>query len=129
MKTIGVLLLAVAVSGLQACRSSPELVVGGMYSVADEDGGFRIVKLLAHEDGVCHVRIYKQRFSTRPQKIEPQELSLGTPTDADGFGMGHLPLRDVSFLAWDPVLISTTTVEPEELEGYKIWKEDGGGAF
>jgi hypothetical protein len=129
MKRIGVLLLVVSAAGMEGCHRSTELVVGGVYSVTDEDGGYRIAKLLVHDGGVCHIRLYKQTFSTRPSKVDPQTLSLGTPDDADGFGMGHLPLREASFHAWDPVLISTVPVRQDELDGYKMWKESGGGVF
>ena len=129
MKRIGVLLLVLVAAGIQGCHRSAELVVGGVYSVMDEGGRYRIAKLLVHDGGVCHIRLYKQTFSTRPQEVDPQTLSLGKPDDADGFGMGHLPLREASFLAWDPVLISTISVMPDELDGYKIWKESGGGVF
>jgi hypothetical protein len=114
-----------------ACRkSSSGLVVGGIYSTADsEGGGFRVVKLLVHEDGICHIRIYKQKFQSRPTTIDFGSLSLGKPGDSDGFGMGHIPVRETGFLTWQPVFITNTAVTPEELEGYKIWKESSGGVF
>ena len=31
-------------------------------------------------------------FSSRPPKVDPADLSLGSIKDKDGFGMGHLPL-------------------------------------
>ncbi len=49
--------------------------------------------------------------------------------DPDGFGIGHVPLLEAGFLEEKPVLITTTIVTPEELEGYRIWKESGGGAL
>ena len=51
--------------------------VGGIYSISDGKGCYRIVKLLAHADGVCHLRIYKQKFSKRPASIDVASLSLG----------------------------------------------------
>src|SRR4051794_35090648 len=76
------------------CRKpSPALEVGGIYSINDgKDYG--IVKLLVHEDHVCHVRVYKQKFPTRPVSIDVNNLSLGKPGDPDGFGMGHIPMRE-----------------------------------
>jgi hypothetical protein len=75
------------------------------------------------------VRVYKQKFSARPTTVDVTSLSLGKPGDPDGFGMGHIPLREAAFLEWQPVLITELKVTPEELEGYKIWKESGGGVF
>jgi len=87
------------------------------------------VKLLARDEGICHVRVYKQKFGSRPERVDPSKLSLGTIHDKDGFGMGHLPLSDEAFRAWQPVLISKTLVTSEELEGYRMWKEASGGVF
>jgi hypothetical protein len=105
------------------------VIVGGIYSIADGSGRFGIVKVLARDEGMCHVRVYKQKFANRPEKVEPSELSLGTIHDKDGFGMGHLPLRDEAFKAWQPVFILRTPVTSEELEGYQMWKDAKGGAF
>src|SRR5436309_2495073 len=122
-----VLLVSIAVV-LVACRkSSTALEVGGIYSTADGKGRYGVVKLLAHADGICHVRVYKQKFSTRPTAIDVATLSVGKPGDSDGFGMGHIPLREAGFLEWQPVLIMKATVTPDELEGYKIWQKSGGG--
>lgn len=62
------------------CRASTELVVGGVYSIADEDGRFGVVKLLARGDGICHVRVYKQKYASRPLRIDLSSLSLGAST-------------------------------------------------
>ncbi|MEY4199833.1 MAG: hypothetical protein RLZZ265_1573 [Verrucomicrobiota bacterium] len=126
---VALILVGIAVV-LVACRkSSASLQVGGIYSTADGKGGYGVVKLLAHGDGICHVRIYKQKFPSRPTTVDVGSLSLGKPGDPDGFGMGHIPMREAGFLESQPVLITKTTVTPDELEGYKIWKESGGGVF
>jgi hypothetical protein len=124
-------LLACVAAGIMFFRKSPpSFQAGGIYSIVnDGDGGFGIVKLLVYENGVCHVRIYKQKFQSRPQSVEPANLSLGKIGDPDGFGMGHLPIQESTFIKWQPVLMKQSPVTEEELEGYKIWKEAGGGAF
>jgi len=103
--------------------------VGDIYSTSDGNGCYRIVKLLAHADGVCHLRIYKQKFSERPATIDIASLSLGKLGDPDGFGMGHIPQREAGFLQGRPMLLTNVAVTPEELDGYEIWKENGGGVF
>lgn len=123
------ILVGVAVVLVACRRSTASLQVGGIYSTADDKGGYGVVKLLAHADGVCHVRVYKQKFQSRPTTVDVGSLSLGKPGDFGGFGMGHIPMREAGFLEWQPVIITTTTVTPDELEGYKIWKENGGGVF
>jgi hypothetical protein len=103
--------------------------IGGIYSTDDGKGRFRIIKLLASADGIIHVRLYKQTFLTRPTTVDVANLSLGRPGDVDGFGMCHLPLRESAFIQRNPILVAQSPVTPDELDGYEIWKESGGGAF
>lgn len=127
---VALVLFGLAVVFVAYRKFSSALVVGGIYSTTDgENGGFRIVKLLVQEGGICHIRVYKQKFKSRPATIDLGSLSLGKPGDPDGFGMGHIPVHADGFLKWQPVLITKAAVTPEELEGYKIWKESGGGVF
>ena len=115
---------------LVACgKSSAKLEVGGLYSINNGDGQFGVAKLLAYGDGICHVRIYAQKFATRPATVDISSLSLGKIDDPGGAGLGHLPLREAGFRAWQPVLITKAKVTPDELDGYNMWKEGGGGAF
>jgi hypothetical protein len=132
MAKVALILLAFLVLGalVVACRrasSGPE--VGGIYSTIDDKSSYSIVKVLAHEDGVTHVRLYKQKFQSRPVTVDVATLSLGKIDEPGGFGMGHLPLKDETFRQWQPVLITKSVVTPDELEGYKAWKAAGGGAF
>lgn len=109
-------------------ESSPTpLPVGAYYSVKD-GAHFRVAKLLAHSGGICHVRLYRQTFATRPVRIDTSQLTLGALDDADGFGIGHVPLRDAGFLAWKPVFVARGRVTPEELEGYALWRNQAKGS-
>ena len=109
--------------------SSPAWEIGGLYSVRDSEGGFRVAKVLAVDPGVVSIRIYKERFEKRPSDIDLAKLSLGSVNDADGFGIGHMPLAAPTFSSWEPRFLRASSVTGEELEGYGIWKESGGGAF
>ena len=68
------------------------MIEGGVYSTDAGDGKFGVVKILKVESGIVHVRVYKNKFATRPESVKVDELSLGTINDKDGFGMGHLPI-------------------------------------
>jgi hypothetical protein len=105
------------------------LQVGGVYSIDNGDGSFGVAKLLVVDEAAAHIRVYKNRFTQRPTQVQPSELTLGSINDPDGFGMGHLPLQRDTFLLWKPKLIAVTSVTDEELDGYKMWKEAGGGLF
>jgi len=101
---------------------------GAMYSVADGEF-FCVAKVLAVDTGAVHIRLYKNKFETRPLDVDESTLVLGTIHDADGFGVGHLPLSHADFETWAPVFIKRVEVLEHELEGYQIWKESGGGLW
>ncbi len=88
-----------------------------------------MVKILVLEPDAVHIRIYKQRFSSRPASVDPASLSLGKLGDKDGFSIGHLPLARRTFASWKPVYISQQPVLDSELEGYRTWKDAKGGIF
>lgn len=102
---------------------------GGVYSIDNGDGEFGVVKILKLEPGIVHVRVYKNKFSSRPRAIQLDDLSLGSIEDKDGFGMGHLPISENDFNGWKAIWLASSEVKPDELEGYQLWKEAGGGVF
>jgi len=109
-------------------RNAPsELFEGAYYSIIDGDA-FSIAKVLKLEPEIVHVRIYKQHFQQRPRSIDPAALTLGNIHDKDGFGMGHLPLRLVTFTDREPMFLTHTEVLPNELEDYNFWKETADGS-
>ena len=116
----------VACLGLNACeRKSVAPVDGGIYSIVSspEKRTFGVVKVLKVEPGAVHVRIYGGEYAARPASVNPGELKVGSIQEG---GMGHLPLSPRVFAAWKPVLITTSRVEPTELEGYDEWRKAGG---
>jgi len=133
MGLLGLLILAVAVLGVIAARwsSRPKHAFsrGELYSIDATDWGIRVAKVLVAESGAVHVRLYKERWPSRPTAVNTRELTLGQPKDPEGFGIGHLPLREATFTAWRPVLIGREAVTNEELDGYQMWKEAKGGLF
>jgi len=109
-------------------RNAPsELFEGAYYSIIDGDT-FSIAKVLKLDPEIVHARIYKQHFQQRPRSIDPAALTLGSIHDKDGFGMGHLPLRLVTFTDREPMFLTHAEVKPEEREGYNLWKETADGS-
>jgi hypothetical protein len=100
---------------------------GDLCSVRGGDKGFVVAKVLKLEEGIVHLRVYAKKYAERPREAADEERHLGTVFD-DDFGLGHLPLDAGAFEAWEPELIRRSSVEPEELEGYEMWREaeDGG---
>ncbi|PYV85218.1 MAG: hypothetical protein DMG93_02135 [Acidobacteria bacterium] len=74
----------------------PDCRVGGVYSVRDRER-YRVVKILAQDAKVVHIRVYKNTFFERPTDVDLSTLSLGTVHDPDGFGIGHIQFRELNF--------------------------------
>lgn len=121
------MLLGATVLGCRAGGALPE--VGGIYAVADNSSDYGVVKVLALDSGVVHIKLYANRFHELPAQIDVAALRVGKMGDEGGFGIGHLPLSTEHFAAWRPVLRARATVTAEELEGYRLWKESGGGVW
>ena len=105
------------------------IMAGTICTVDDGEGFYRVAKVLFIDDGGVHMRLYKNRWKERPQMVDMSTLSLGSIHDKDGFGMGHLPLTKLAFDAWKPVVTGHEKVRQEELDGYEIWKDSGGGGY
>lgn len=102
---------------------------GALYTVDDGEGRFRVVKVLALDAAGVHVRLYKNKFVSRPLEVEVSALDLGSIHDPEGFGMGHMPLSYAAFSAWEPVFLFAVGLDEEELDGYRYWQEAQGGYF
>lgn len=125
---IGCLVSAVLAAGCSQDQGLFDFKVGGHYSISWEEGSFRIVKVLAVDERCVHIRLYKNKYSSRPTTIDPTSLKLGGYDDPEGISMGHLPASLRTFIGMQPQFIAQTTVTEEELEGYNVWKKDGGGS-
>ena len=93
---------------------SKVIKAGGVYACKSGDGEFSIVKVLVVEDGGVHVRLHTNRFREPPTAIDPEELRVA---------IGHVPLSEVGFRNWEPVLLLEQPVEEAELEGYRLWRD------
>jgi hypothetical protein len=124
------LLLALSVLLLGCRPSTPaDPQPGSLYSVRGDEGSFSVAKVLVVDDKGVHIRLYKQKFQSRPESLDERTLTLGSIHDPDGFGMGHLPLAREAFWRMEPQLIQVSTVKEDELDGYREWKQAGGGVF
>lgn len=100
-----------------------DLVAGGLYSIESGDSGFAVAKVLALGSGMVHTRLYREKFESRPNSVDPAALSLGSVFESADVGIGHTPLALDMFLSWQPVLLMKTGVTDEELVGYRFWKD------
>jgi hypothetical protein len=118
---------------------------GGVYSVALDDRGYAVARVLATGRRSVHVRVYSNRYRDRPTTMERSELFLApTPDlsdaalnatrpenrpDPGAFAIGHLPLRRASFAAWRPRLIRVEPLQPGDLEDYRAWRASRRGRW
>ncbi len=126
---IRTLLLAGLLTILSACTSKPDFTIGGIYTIETGDNSFGIVKILAFDDTLVHLKIYKNQWPDRPSSVDISSLSMGSITDKEGFGIGHVPLDRKTFLNWKPIFVIQQPITAEELDGYNQWKSDQGGHF
>jgi hypothetical protein len=103
-------------------RPSAQIVIGGLYATRRKDASYSIVKVLAVEASIIHLRSYANRFEKLPERISSSELSLAPVSATGPFGIGHFPLARQGFDAKAYVLVGHETVSNEELDGYRIWK-------
>ena len=67
-------IISVALLMLACDRTEPpgnHWRVGGLYSTDDGTGQFSVVKILMLEPDVVHLRIYKEKFASRPTTVDP----------------------------------------------------------
>ena len=70
-------------------------------------------------------------FSNVPSSIDEKKLYIAgiNRKPNEPLGMGHAPISKASFSTWDAIFVQPSYVSEEELEGYKMWLNSGGGYF
>jgi hypothetical protein len=85
-----------------------------------------------------HLRIPAERWPERPSSIPPNVWSTAPVSREDAMGdlaaiwpvsIGHYPLSRATFGAAKPRFAGVATLEHEELDGYRVWREMKGGTF
>ena len=119
-----------ALRGVRA-GTAPGLHVGGLYAVPREAGAWTVLKILALDDVGVHVRTDSNVFPALPQAVDEAALYMQALHESDGgpLAMGHMPISHASFAGWGARFVQPSTVTPDELEGFEIWREAQGGYF
>jgi len=132
MKAQLVLVLAAAAT-LCGCGGATvvQWEVGGLYSTPNENGTYSVLKILKLDDNGVHVRLYSNQFPERPSDVDTDALYMAgmDRQEDENLGMGHAPISRASFSTWGAEYIKTVAVTEEDLEGYQIWLDAGGGYF
>ncbi len=95
---------------------------GSICTIESGNGGFGIIKVLAIDRGSVHIKIYQNKYTTRPDSVDLSSLGMGSIDDPAGFGIGHVPLVQEGFDKWKPKEVGFEEVAEEELTGYKMWR-------
>lgn len=104
-------------------KDDTSIQVGGLYATQDEDGSWRVMKVLAVDEFAVHLRSYANKFPEQPKDVDAAKLSLGGLNDPAGFGIGHFPLAKEGFFKDNPLLIKVVSVKEDELDGYRLYLE------
>lgn len=110
-----------------------DLMAGDHVTVVGDSGvDYAVVKILAVDAEGVHIRLYQERFATRPTQVDATRLTLGPVIPVEGvpLSVGHAPFSHDTFAKWGAVLLSRgATVAESELAGYRGWQEAEGGYF
>jgi hypothetical protein len=98
---------------------------GEVYTVRD-GAEFAVVKVLAVEPGQVHVRQYAMRYPDRPWHVKSSTL-LRPEAERGAGAFPHLPLGEVEFARWEPVLLRAEPVTESELRALNAWNRVQGG--
>jgi hypothetical protein len=94
---------------------------GNLYAAENESRRFALFKVLAVTPGTVHIRTYKRTLKSCPKRM---------PRRRGDVAIGHIPISNELFEAFEPVLLATEAVDESELEGFLIWRDDANaGAF
>jgi TPR repeat protein len=100
---------------------------GGLYCSRerDEQGSYSVMKILKLEYGIAHVRMYSNRYPAIPVSLDESTLYLASihAGPDERIGIGHTPVLEESVTFANAVLIQQSTVQDEELDGYRMWLE------
>ena len=106
-----------------------DVTVGGVYAIRESLVRWGVVKVLKLEDGVVHLRYYRNKTWFKPTAKVADRLTLGSIDDKRGFGIGHMPMSESQFHLWHAERLFVEDVSEDELEGYRHWHQAGGGVF
>jgi hypothetical protein len=116
---LGLALLAISAASGCATRQP---TVGDIYSVANSNGSFGVIRVLATRERDFYIRIYGDRFDDRPGDVVVGQLSL-EPYGGDGFVL--VPIVTKYFRNTNPRLIKNVgPPSGEDLRFAQEWARD-----
>lgn len=96
-------------------------------------------KVLRSEIMKVHLAIRADRWSVRPERVQPwtpsqppvpiETILSGGIAAVWPVAIGHYPLTRSTFTAAKPRFAGVTTLEHDELDAYRSWRDEKGGTF
>ena len=88
---------------------------GNIYTYKATRFRWQFIRILKNDNNTVHIRLYSRLYWGQP-KIQSFRKN--------NWDIGHLPLAEEELNSWGLILVGALPVEEDELEGYRIWKED-----
>lgn len=92
---------------------------------------YAAAKILKADRSGVHLCIYADRWIVPPDHVDPWALASGTTETMDRgiFALSHIPLSHKAFARMEPRFDRLAMLGPDEVEGYRVWREAEGGYF
>jgi len=126
-------LLACGDGSGDAWQPPQKVLAGDYYSVMlsdRDDSEFAILKVLAVDRPLIHIRLFAGTYKTRPSDVALEELSMGDMTapisKPDARGVPHEAVREKDFLHWKPVLVGHAELSADEQSTLNAWRTENG---
>jgi hypothetical protein len=118
--------MILATSVVAGCATSliagRQPTIGDLYSVANSDGSFGVIRVLATRERDFYIRIYGDRFTSRPRDLDLSQLSLHPQ---GGGGFTHVPIVRRYFGNWEPHFIKNVgSPTGDDLTFSEQWARD-----
>jgi hypothetical protein len=111
---------AVSIPEGETKMSRLPFTAGDIVSAIADDGTFRILKILAVDEGGVYAKLFAQQYADRPHLINIKQLS--TPP----VGPVNFPLAHARLALCNPEVIAYQQVTDEELQDYRAWLTEEG---
>lgn len=117
--------------GLAACGRGPAVAkplavppeAGALYSLSDNEGGFRAGKVLATEDEVVFMLLHSERWTKRPSLALARKAAIAISSAVP------IAFSKQTFAGMQPMRLETGQVSADELEPYETWKQSKRETF
>ena len=103
-------------------NSIKDLKSGDICSIVNDSITYGVIKILAIEDSVMHLKLYRNKYIHLPDQTDLSDLSMEPDTVNLDFGVAHLVVTKHSFIKWKPAFLKHEDVSIDESKTIEDWK-------